>query len=107
MDSSATLPRDRQAMRKRKKARQVIQQPQIDPTFAHIAEALQPEESATGSRVAVFTALGAIFGFAAAWLTMKYLGSWYVVAPLGTCVGAFLGMLTARLTAATSDWTDS
>jgi hypothetical protein len=94
--SSATLPRNREAMRLRAQARARAGKPEVDPAIARIAEALKPEES-EGSRAAVLTALGAVFGFAAAWMPLHSMEGWYVYAGLSMAAGALVGALIARL----------
>ena len=59
------IDRNREAMRIRARARQ---ESQVDPAIARIAQAFQPEEPVGAARTALFAALGAVFGFAAAWL---------------------------------------
>lgn len=92
--SSATLPRNREAMRVRDRAQE---QQEVDPSFARIARAFQPEQPAGAARAAVFTALGAVFGFAAAWLVFRPMEMWYVLAALGMTAGALAGTVIARL----------
>ena len=93
--SSATLPRNREAMRIRVRARQ--QQSGVDPAFVRIAQALQPDEPAGASRAAVLTALGAVFGFAFSWLLLPWFDGWYALAALGMSAGALVGAVIGRL----------
>jgi VIT1/CCC1 family predicted Fe2+/Mn2+ transporter len=96
--SSATLPRNRQALRVRERALEARRSEEdVERSFARIAQAMQPDEPTPAARTAIFVALGSIFGFAAAWLAMRSLDGWYVMAALGMAAGGFVGAVAARL----------